>query len=76
VRRELALGEVGRGLFRLELLPPPLGLVHGFEPELTALPLPEDRVLHFAELLHDHLDSVGVDKATLCQKTLRRNRSN
>ena len=72
---ELASRKISRCLIRFELVPPPLGLVHGLEPELSTLPLPEDAVLHLAELLHDHLDTVGVDHATFGQETLEAKKS-
>jgi hypothetical protein len=69
---KLAFRHPSRSSFRLTLISPTFGLVHGLEAKLATLTLLEDGVLHLAELLHDHLDAAGIYQTALCQKTLER----
>lgn len=54
----------------LHLLSPLLSLVPGTKLQLPPLPVPEDLVLHFAEVLEDHLDTPHVSRAAVCQPAL------
>jgi hypothetical protein len=71
MRSKLAFGHPSGSLVRFQLLPPALGLVHGLETEFSALTLLENGVLHLAQLLHDHLDAVGIHQTALCQESLK-----